>query len=246
MRRQPELRPIRARDPARLPFASIPFGFELINAFIKAFEEIGIVDLGGLPIRPHRIGEVLVIGVQSHNFVGPQRLAIGEQPLDTKDHAKDLAFFDDAALPKMLMIHPVWQCFSKLHLHAQLFPCRILAQNEGEAASRERVALERFVVLKGEPGALPGTELGPVDLIGPSSMLAVLVVSDGFGKAQSRIFQHRGVDYFNEGVLRFHARNQIAQAAFGVESQPNLVSSLLILGLAILLAQGIGLFEDLL
>ena len=236
-RRQPELGAIGASDELGPLFALVALRFELIDAFVECLEEVGILDLGGFAIGAYRIGEVFVIGVQGHHFVGGKRFPIGQKPFDAEDHEVSMAFFDDARLPNRLMIHPRWQCFCQSQLHAQLLACCILAQSKGECASAKRVTFPGFIVLKGEPGALPGAKLGPVDDVGSPPMFAILVVPDGEGSPQGRIFEDRRVDYFEKRMLAFQTRNQVAQAPLGVEGQAHL----LVLRFSILLAQGIGL-----
>jgi hypothetical protein len=81
----------------RLEIADIPspldiryfFGtFAKDGSYVEGLEEVGIVDLSGLAIGAHRIGNVCVVGVQHHHFVRRKRFPVRQKPLDTKERSK--------------------------------------------------------------------------------------------------------------------------------------------------------------
>ena len=89
-----------------------------------------------------------------------------------------MAFFDDATLANMLMIDPMRKRFCQRDLDLKLLACCILTQDQGEGPPSKGIAFPRLVILQREPFASPGTEPGPADDIGSTSVLAVLVVSE--------------------------------------------------------------------
>lgn len=77
-------------------------------------------------------------------------------------------------------------------------------------------------------------------------MTAGLIVTDGFGTPPCGVLEHRRVDNFDKGMLRFQLWDQVAQAPLGVEGQTNLVSTARIssgFGFSVLLAQGVGCLQ---
>jgi len=138
-----------------------------------------------------------VVGVQCGHSRGRKLFAVGKGPLNTEDHAVEMTFLHNAALPDALVIGPGRKRFRQLKHQLKLLACGIFTQREREDSPGERVALVWLIVLKREPLAFPGTKLRPVDSFGALKQLVVQPVGNlGLGIEEGSLsFSHLERDF---------------------------------------------------